>query len=249
MAKQTGIIKLKGKIGDLSFYKTKDGHLAREKGGVEADRIKNDPAFVRTRENGAEFGSSASAGKFTRDSLRPIALNASDNRIVSRMTKLMTQIKNLDTSSIRGERTVGVALASAQAKAMLKGFEFNKNALLSSILYKPWGLNSMTGEITIADLVPLNDITFPTGATHFSVSACTANLNYVDNEADVELSNTVNLPIDATTTTINLTFGSMPTGSGILLHLLKIEFFQEVNGAQYSLKNGAYNALRIIEVF
>ena len=37
MAKQTGIIKLKGKIGDLSFYKTRDGHLAREKGGVESD--------------------------------------------------------------------------------------------------------------------------------------------------------------------------------------------------------------------
>lgn len=30
MAKQIGIIKLKGKIGDLSFYKTKDGHLARD---------------------------------------------------------------------------------------------------------------------------------------------------------------------------------------------------------------------------
>jgi hypothetical protein len=102
MAKQTGIIKLKGKIGDLSFYKSKDGHLAREKGGVEADRIKNDPAFVRTRENGAEFGSSASAGKFSRDSLRPIALTASDNRVVARMTKLMTQIKNLDTTSVRG---------------------------------------------------------------------------------------------------------------------------------------------------
>jgi hypothetical protein len=37
MAKQTGIIKLKGKIGDLSFYKMRDGHLAREKGGVESD--------------------------------------------------------------------------------------------------------------------------------------------------------------------------------------------------------------------
>jgi hypothetical protein len=30
--------------------------------------------------------------------------------------------------------------------------------------------------------------------------------------------------------------------------LLKIEFFQSVNGVQYSLKNGAYNALRVIEV-
>ena len=35
MAKQTGIIKLKGTIGDISFYKSADGHLARSKGGVD----------------------------------------------------------------------------------------------------------------------------------------------------------------------------------------------------------------------
>ena len=29
--------------------------------------------------------------------------------------------------------------------------------------------------------------------------------------------------------------------------MLKIEFFQLVNAVQYSLKNGAYNALKIIE--
>jgi len=56
MARQKGIIKLEGTIGDISFYKSKDGHLARTKGGMEADRIKNDPTFQRTRENGNEFG-------------------------------------------------------------------------------------------------------------------------------------------------------------------------------------------------
>ena len=34
MAKQKGIIKLKGTIGDITFYKTQDGYLAREKGGI-----------------------------------------------------------------------------------------------------------------------------------------------------------------------------------------------------------------------
>jgi hypothetical protein len=48
MAKQTGIIKLKGTIGRISFYKTGDGHLAREKGGVDKSRIQNDTAFQRT---------------------------------------------------------------------------------------------------------------------------------------------------------------------------------------------------------
>jgi hypothetical protein len=41
MAKQTGIIKLKGTIGGISFYKTSDGHLAREKGSVDKKRIQN----------------------------------------------------------------------------------------------------------------------------------------------------------------------------------------------------------------
>lgn len=101
MARQKGIIKLKGSISGISFYKTQDGHLAREKGGVDGDRIKNDAAFVRTRENDAEFGSAASAGKALRDALRPMLQNASDNRVVSRLTKVMTDIKNIDATSIK----------------------------------------------------------------------------------------------------------------------------------------------------
>ena len=47
MAKQKGIVKLSGTIGDVSFYKSQDGFLAREKGGIDKERIKNDPAFQR----------------------------------------------------------------------------------------------------------------------------------------------------------------------------------------------------------
>ena len=81
MARQRGIIKLTGKIGDLSFYKSQDGYLAREKGGVDATRIKNDPAFARTRENGQEFGMAAKSGKIVRDAFRPLMMRASDGRV------------------------------------------------------------------------------------------------------------------------------------------------------------------------
>jgi hypothetical protein len=248
MAKQTGIIKLKGKIGDLSFYKTKDGHLAKEKGGVDGNRIKNDPTFIRTRENNAEFGASATSGKLTRDSLRPIAQNASDNRVVSRITTLMTKVKNLDLTSVRGKRNVGVAIASATAKALIKGFEFNKNALLGSILYKPYTVNTTTGVITIPGLVPVNDIAFPAGATHMSLTGCYANVNYATGITDVKLTNVQNLLIDGTATAVTLTPTAVPAGTGTKLYLLKIEFFQIVNGVQYSLKNGAFNALRVVEI-
>ncbi|WP_118193074.1 hypothetical protein [Albibacterium indicum] len=55
MARQSGIIKLKGIIWDITFYKSKDGYLARQKGGVDKERFHNDPKFQRTRENAAKF--------------------------------------------------------------------------------------------------------------------------------------------------------------------------------------------------
>ena len=59
MAKLKGIIKLEGTLDNLTFYKAKEGYLVKTKGGVSKERIQNDPAFERTRENGSEFGSSA----------------------------------------------------------------------------------------------------------------------------------------------------------------------------------------------
>jgi len=248
MARQKGIIKLKGKIGDLSFYKTQDGHLAREKGGVDASRIANDPAFIRTRENGAEFGSSASSGKLVRNTLRPLLMTASDNRVTSRLTKLMTDIKNLDATSVRGKRTVGIAIALAPAKALLKGFNFNDKAILGSILFKPFVVTTATGVITINGLIPANDIAFPAGATHISIKGAWAKVDFANNVSDIKYSNVVNLPINAVSSNVVLTPTAAAAGAGTNLFMLQIEFFQMVNTVQYSLKNGAYNALSVVEV-
>ena len=248
MARQNGLFKIKGTLDNVTFYKSVDGDLARMKTSVDKDRIKNDPAFLRTRENGAEFGSSAKAGKLTRDGLRPIALNATDNRVVSRMTKLMTSIKNLDATSVRGSRNVGVAMPNANAKALLKGFEFNSSALLSSTLFKPYAINTTTGVITITGIVPINDVVFPSGATHVSFTGGYANMNYATNVVDFKLTNVQNVVINGAPSTITLTPTALPLGTGAKVFLLKMEFFQLLNGVQYSLKNGSYNALKIIEV-
>jgi hypothetical protein len=103
MARQKGIIKLKGTIGDITFYKTPDGHLAREKGGIDASRIKSDPAFQRTRENGSEFGRTGTAGKILRTALRALLLNSADGRMVSRLTQAMVNVEDFNTPKHRKE--------------------------------------------------------------------------------------------------------------------------------------------------
>jgi hypothetical protein len=248
MARQRGIIKLTGKVGDLSFYKTQDGFLAREKGGVDAARIKNDPAFARTRENGQEFGMAARAGKIMRDAFRPLMMRASDGRVVSRLTRVMSDIRKLDGTSARGERSVAIAIANQPAKDKLKDFNFNRRSILKSVLYRPFSVNNSTGEIVIANLVPANHVAAPTGATHVSFTAAWGKIDFTNEGYQVELSNTVNLPIDGNASTVTLTPASAPGGTGVDVFLLVVEFFQEVNGIQYSLNDGLYNALSVVDV-
>ena len=248
MARQKGLIKIEGTLDEITFYKTQDGHLAKTKSGVSGDRIANDPVFVRTRENGAEFGSAASAGKLLRDAIRTMMLTASDNRVTSRLTKVMTDIKNYDVTSARGERTVGVGIADPAAMELLNGFDFNISAILSSILFAPYTVDQPTGKISFAALTPINDIAFPAGATHISLNGAYAIVDFAAGTSDIQFSNEINLPIDGTTAPQTLTPVAVPTGTGTKIYLLEIEFFQEVNAVQYSLKNGAYNALAIVEV-
>ena len=248
MARQKGIIKLKGTIGDITFYKSIDGYLAREKGGVEASRIANDPAFVRTRENNAEFGNAVMAGKLLRDTVRALSMNTADSRVTSRLTKLLAKVKNLDTTSIRGERNVATGLATEAGKQLLKGFNFNFKAPLGAVLHTSLRLVPATGEIIIDELSPMNDVSIPQGATHVIFKAGFAVVNFASGDAALAVSNPLRMAIAPDVDLVDLVPANLPTITGTKFMILCIEFVQEVNGADYALKNGAYNVMNIVEV-
>jgi hypothetical protein len=174
--------------------------------------------------------------------------NAKDRLVTSRLTKVMTQIKNLDTTSSRGERNVGIGIVDAAGKALLKGFNFNIKAILSSIFFAAYSLDNATGQIDITGMTPINDVVAPSGATHMAVKAGWSVVDFATGDFDTVLSNIETFPIDATSQDITLSFGAPPSGTGCGFHMLHIEFYQEVNGNLYSLKNGSYNSLSILEV-
>ena len=80
MAREMSILKLRGKLDGMSFYKNSEGHFVRAKGGVERNRIMNDPNYERTRENMSEFGTIASSGKLLRNSISILMNRAKDTR-------------------------------------------------------------------------------------------------------------------------------------------------------------------------
>jgi hypothetical protein len=248
MARQKGIIKLKGTIGDITFYKTQDGHLAREKGGIDASRIKSDPAFQRTRENGSEFGRAGKAGKVLRTALRALLLNSADGRMVSRLTQQMVKVIQADMVSDRGLRNVIDGEVD-----LLVGFEFNIRGKLGTSLFAPFvaNIDRVSGEITVdlASFVPANMIAAPSGTTHFKIISAGAEIDF-EAETFIEAhSETVILPWNAVATVaISQTNQVTAASTKPLFLALGIEFYQEVNGQMYPLKNGAFNPLAVVKV-
>ncbi|TXF79614.1 hypothetical protein [Chryseobacterium sp.] len=248
MARQRSIVKLEGTIGDLTFYKTKDGYIAKEKSSVSADRIRKDPAFQRTRENGAEFGRAGKAGKVLRSSIRQLLQNVADSRIVSRLTKEMVKVIQMDETNPRGLRNV----IDGEAE-LLTGFDFNLNAQLGNSLYAPWEwtLDRATGDagITMAPFSPSSMIAAPGGTTHFKIVAAAMEIDFENEKSVTVNAETAVLAWNTTQTApVNLALQLPADSTHPLFLVLGIEFYQEVNSVQYPLRNGAYNALKIIDV-
>ncbi|MGO2103739.1 MAG: hypothetical protein ACTH3E_11925 [Psychroflexus halocasei] len=248
MAKQTGIIKLKGTIGGISFYKTSDGHLAREKGGVDGNRIKNDPAFQRTRENGSEFGRAGKAGKVLRDAIRLLLQNVTDKRLSNNLQRNLMKVIKTDALNDRGERTIQDGDMS-----LLQNFDFNTKAKFGRTLYADITdtLDRVTGEGTI-DIQPFQPMTMveaPGGTTHFKVVTGVAELDFVNENSVFDSDESSILPWDSSTTSAISMSASVTAASTLpLIQVVGVEFYQEVNGTMYPLKNGAFNALNIIAV-
>jgi len=248
MAKVDGIIELIGTVKGVTFYRTKYGIYARAKGGISKKRIQTDPAFERTRENCNEFGHNAKMGQLLRQSVGSLLLLAKDSRVSSRLSKAMSDIKNLDLVSIRGQRRVGIGVQTVEGKKILKGFDFNDHALMLAVFRGNLVLDPSSGLAVLSDFIPKYHLALPEGATHFSLSTAKSIVDFEFGVYASSFSPKVNIGIDASMATYTFAFDEILTGSGVSFYFFLIEFFQEINGIQYSLKNNSFNVLTILEV-
>ena len=248
MGRQDSLIQLTGSIGNLSFYKSQDGYLARKKTGVSGSRVKSDAAFARTRENIAEFSRAGQATRLVRTAFRSLLKSASDNRVTSRLVRGMMKVIQADAVNLRGQRNVidGEAV-------LLEGFEFNSNGTLLKTFYAPFtaSIDRTTGTmiVDIPTFTPGDMISAPEGATHFRLKSSGAAIDFEGNTYSIAMSESADLPISQEAQgPLQLSQTVAPGSVNPLFLILGVEFLQLVNGAQYPLKNGAFNAMAIVKV-
>jgi hypothetical protein len=216
--------------------------------GVSGDRVKNDSAFERTRENMAEFSRAGKAAKLLRTIFRDVTINAKDRVTQARLVKVMSRTIIGDSINERGARTVNNG-----DLLQLLGFNFNVKAGISDSLFVrcPLNFNRATGEVTlnIPSFVPRNNVQQARGVTHFRLVAAAASINFDTEQYEYAMQGTAELPYNSDPTQASTLTLALPANStGIVVAVLGIEYYQKVNSRSYALKTGDHNATSVVLV-
>ncbi len=180
MARQHGIVKLEGKVGDYSFYKKGDKHFVKLKGGVSGERIKTELAYLRLREHISEFGRASAATRITRHAFKLAVEKVVDPKMSIRLQRTFQTIVKADSTNTRGNRKV-----QPENLPFLDRFNFNSNAILDRTLIAGFSTtyNRVSGlvEVTIDPFNPQEDVIYPHIATHIRLFAAYGEIDFAEN--------------------------------------------------------------------
>lgn len=92
-------------------------------------------------------------------------------------------------------------------------------------------------------------IAAPNGTTHFKIESAGAEVDFTNETFVVDTNDSAIIAWDNTpTAAITLTNAVTAASTNPLFSVLGVEFYQEVNGQMYPLKNGVFNPLAIVKV-
>lgn len=266
MSKQTGLLRMKGKIGGVSFYKSGGVDLARVANGPSKEKISKDPNFVRTRENNSEFGGCAAVVKALRLAIGEAKISHADaGKAIQRLMPIFKRI-NLSGTGSRGQRSIDLVSHGV----LLENFEFNEHASFASVFQAPYtvtpGSSRNAATITVPSFLPSSFVSAPVGATHFELFSIICTLSdynfdpttghYSATDPTIDMLNAEDTsPITSLSVTSPVTFTLNPTlpGSPVItattaaVVLVGVEFYQRIGSIDYLLSQG--DCLRISKVF
>lgn len=246
MAKQKGIVFLEGTIGGVNFYYREGVPTARVAGGgFTKEAIKYGSNMVRVRESNNEFGMCAVVNKTFKQAIRPFLLGYKDGSLHSRLMQLFLKIKDCDVVSARGERRVFLGLSDAVGKAIMKAFVFTpKRAMLLSCSYGfDWD-----GLLFSASGFNINEVVFPLKADYMEVVFGVLRFDFETLSYTRVIAAPLLIGRDYTGDGFDILIDELPGGTGILFGMLRVAFYQEVNGVRYLLSGANNFGVEVVSV-
>lgn len=247
MAKQTGIVKLKGTIGDINYYESKNGgHLARAAGGGFQKGAKNKKSMVRTMENATEFGRCSKTKKVFRIALAPFLCVRKDGALHGRMMQLFTKLKDLDRVNGRGNRCVARGMETPKGTLLFNCFVFTPSCIIPEVLAASLHYDFDTRTLSVTNF-DIKHVGFPSGATHMALTLGLLHFNF--DTLAYQLKNSVPLYIDKNYSAISFELDTaLPEVDGTAVAVLGVKFYQKVESTYYLFKSANAVGVEILGV-
>ena len=234
MGKLDGIIRFTGSFDGLSFYKLRGKIVVRRTGGFKGAAIKTQANYARTRENASQFGYCSRVGKVLRMALFPFVAQIRTPYLHNHVVSLFQQILKFDSVSLRGAKTLPLGLATDEGRALLRGFEFNKELSFKTVFPVAYTVSLAEGKFVVP-VFKMTAISFPAGATHIGLQFMLLRFDFDLLEHQLQRSEVCYLAKADSEASCELV-ANIVEGSGSLLGLIFASFYQETNGEKYALE-------------
>ena len=248
MAKNHSPIQLSGTIGDLTFYRTRNGSFVKRKPSLSKKTVESSPRYSGLHAHRSAFGEAIRAAHTLRRHLLPFIGIQRDSTMQRRLNRLFLQAAHLYGMTPKDQRHgpgIGISL--------LQGFECNNTTSLSAVLHAGISGNfdrSMgNASVSVASFVPEDALKYPAGATHVRISMAAAAVNFATREVQKQFIDGDYLPISKQPTGSLTLPVSLPANlPDPLLLLLKLQYFREVNGDMLERFNASCCTCTILKV-
>lgn len=226
MARQIADLPVTGSIGDVTYYKSKNGKFARKKPVVDKNNFTSNPKMAKVRAHTVDFAHAIKAGNLVRVAFRNMLKGAKEANTSTRLTSLMFRVVKSDLAHARGQR-----LVSSGDLSQLDNYEFNETRKVSKAIYSPINatVDRATGRVNVelTNVVPQRALNFPPNATHFRLTVGAAVLDFAGLKHSYAEASTQELPISSEQIDdIGLTAMLPANSTGVILVALGIEFFE-----------------------
>lgn len=247
MAKVKGILDFEGTLGGINFYRMEGKLIARKKRDISKKTFQKAPNYQSFRDAGKEMGQAAKMSCAFRKPLELYTKGIAENRMYSRVNALMRRLILLDGISLRGERTVVRGLATLEGKQLVNGFSFTKHLRLSQVLLTDFAWDATTATFVVPHFEAAQHLKHPIGASHASVQLLGYDFDFEASSHRLFVSEQ-QIDIGAAPMEFRLRLPDLPSPQGFRFFMLRVLFYQEVNGELYPLRGDACGVMEVLEV-
>lgn len=244
MAKNEGVLELRGTIGHMTCRKTEYGNVVSMKTGPSSEQVLKDDKFDRTRRNAREFKMAVEDGAQLRYALGRALNGKGGSSLNGRMNGLLHLIAQQDPVNTLGSRR-----ACNGDVSLLKGFDFNKQLTMAATwkLKYNHSLDAANGafKLELPPFVAHKKKVFPKEATHFRIISGGAAVDFVRSHYDRDIKVSKLLPLRKKTPCLLCFEHQVKMKPGeVVVQVLGIEFYKLVNENEVLLKG---SVLQVVE--